>query len=681
MAIAGRVAIVPKGYWSANATYKRLDAVTYNNALFIAKKEVSVGILPTNIEYWMKSIDGSQTIPNATKTQDGLMSKEDKTKIDDFKQYKPDGKTITADEDGTLHGVAKVTVDTTLSSTSTNPVQNKVVKGAVDELKQGLGIESARIEELNQNLGVERARIDSLTKLPEGSTTGDAELQDIRVKADGTTATSAGNAVREQISELKGDLGDLHSEKTEQLLDFQNATILKSFINSSTKQIVSNSGCESVIVKIDTSKGTRISVHKELLSVFVIGFFTEENPDNGSTAINVTSNDNTKLLTFDVPTNTKSIVIWYYFNTKNTDLNPNDILKGIMVKYGYYSRFEPYGGVSGYNQIPRYYDVADEDFNSISYLLNSSTFVNGDNLLNAPKGVTSGSFFLKNTIITDDDTNRIVLQTAYARRIYSNKVFKRYIVYNKTTNNFTTLANWEEVGDKPVFNKMCVAGDSITAGYPSYVDGDHWWEAVERMLRFDVNAIAQTGAGISYWRGTNACKIAKDTDFSNYDVCVFAFGTNDFGNNIPIGSITDTYIYSEDSSQTFYASLKYVVETVKNKKKDITIIFSLPLNRKAFVDAQGSVINLGTRETKWCYGNQNLIGKTLLDYCDAIINVCDKYGIPYIDHRNGAFDVFSIDTLLIDGLHPTEKGYKILGEEMSARIGAILKPYVGYDGF
>ena len=46
---------------------------------------------------------------------------------------KPDGTTITADEDGTLHGVAKITVDTALSSTSTNPVQNKVVKAYVDE--------------------------------------------------------------------------------------------------------------------------------------------------------------------------------------------------------------------------------------------------------------------------------------------------------------------------------------------------------------------------------------------------------------------------------------------------------------------------------------------------------------------------------------------------------------------
>ena len=46
---------------------------------------------------------------------------------------KPDGTTITIDEDGTLHGVTEVTVDDTISSTSTNPVQNKVVKKYVDD--------------------------------------------------------------------------------------------------------------------------------------------------------------------------------------------------------------------------------------------------------------------------------------------------------------------------------------------------------------------------------------------------------------------------------------------------------------------------------------------------------------------------------------------------------------------
>lgn len=60
--------------------------------------------------------------------------------------------------------------------------------------------------EWNQKLAVERARIDQIVALPEGSTTGDAELMDLRVGADGKTHDSAGTAIRTQFVNVSKNL-------------------------------------------------------------------------------------------------------------------------------------------------------------------------------------------------------------------------------------------------------------------------------------------------------------------------------------------------------------------------------------------------------------------------------------------------------------------------------------------
>nr|DAS30498.1 MAG TPA: hypothetical protein [Caudoviricetes sp.] len=99
MAIAGRVAIVPKGDWSADAAYKRLDAVTYNNTLYFAKKEVPAGTATSNTEYWSKSIVGGAggvaTADEAgvVKPADGLTVAEDGTL-----KVSIDGTTLTMDQ-------------------------------------------------------------------------------------------------------------------------------------------------------------------------------------------------------------------------------------------------------------------------------------------------------------------------------------------------------------------------------------------------------------------------------------------------------------------------------------------------------------------------------------------------------------------------------------------------------
>lgn len=112
MAVAGRVAIVPKGEWNAQIAYKRLDAVTHNNTLYFAKKDVPAGTATSNTEYWSKSIVGGAG---------AIATKEDAGNV------KPaDGLTVA--EDGTL----KVNVDGT---TLTMDQVNNVIKLA-DTLKE-----------------------------------------------------------------------------------------------------------------------------------------------------------------------------------------------------------------------------------------------------------------------------------------------------------------------------------------------------------------------------------------------------------------------------------------------------------------------------------------------------------------------------------------------------------------
>lgn len=68
--------------------------------------------------------------------------------------------------------------------------------------KSDVSTTTANIE---AEIAVERARIDQIANTP-GSTTGDLELADIRVGADGTTYNNAGDAVRGQILDLKNDM-------------------------------------------------------------------------------------------------------------------------------------------------------------------------------------------------------------------------------------------------------------------------------------------------------------------------------------------------------------------------------------------------------------------------------------------------------------------------------------------
>ena len=82
-------------------------------------------------------------------------------------------------------------------------------KSEIEQNKTDISNVKTDIQNLQNQDNVLSSRIDNLSTLPEGSTTADAELADVRVGADGTIYENAGTAVRTQIGELKEDLANL----------------------------------------------------------------------------------------------------------------------------------------------------------------------------------------------------------------------------------------------------------------------------------------------------------------------------------------------------------------------------------------------------------------------------------------------------------------------------------------
>ncbi len=117
---------------------------------------------------------------------------------------------------------------------------------------------------LNSSIATERARIDNLTKLGEGSTTGDAELQDIRIGADGQTYATAGDAVREQVGSLKEEKAD----KTE--LDIERKRI----------DVLNDGGLNLKDEVIDTSIKQWLADHPEATTTVQNGAITLEKLNN-----------------------------------------------------------------------------------------------------------------------------------------------------------------------------------------------------------------------------------------------------------------------------------------------------------------------------------------------------------------------------------------------------------------
>lgn len=265
---------------------------------------------------------------------------------------------------------------------------------------------------------------------------------------------------------------------------------------------------------------------------------------------------------------------------------------------------------------------------------------------------TSGEGYKSSSILSFLNSEKFEWKNDIAYQAKINIIYNSFA--NEVVKNFLNQKN-----QTFLHNRMIVVGDSIVAGYPS---NSNWTTALEP-LGWDVERGAKTGAGWQYIAGNrNARWMADNTDWSKYDVAVIAFGTNDYGNNIPIGTENDT-----QGTVSLVGAIKYTLSKIESVNPNLKIICLGPINRT----------DHGSSATDYAKNQANDTGKTLSDYNSAIKREVEKLGISFIDNLMYA-PPFSQNTMavkLIDRLHPTSFGYKLLGASNAAKINSIIKPF------
>ena len=203
--------------------------------------------------------------------------------------------------------------------------------------------------------------------------------------------------------------------------------------------------------------------------------------------------------------------------------------------------------------------------------------------------------------------------------------------------------------------KLGFLGDSITEGCGASSPNKNYVTLVGKFLNAEVKNYGVGGTKIGrlndleyphIWNmdfNVRTCFIDNDLDY------LFVFGgTNDFGNGgIPLGKTNDNTVY------TFSGAINTLIDSLSEKIGKDRLIFILPINR------------FNENNKTW------LEHKTLADFIQKMKDVLEYRGVKYIDWFNKLFKTPISDRpteYFTDGLHPNDKGYKIIAEELAKYI-------------
>jgi hypothetical protein len=191
-----RVCVVEKKAYENVVLQKDFPITTETDTveIFLEEEDTKIGeTISKPKDYWYEIVLNPETEPQTIVGYD-----EDGAKV--FKLF-PEGEDLPempiTEEDIPI-------IDAELNLLSSRPVENRAVAKEIVRIDNTIKDVNAQVTEQGRAIAVERERITNLAKLTSGSTTGDAELIDARVGADGTTYANLGESIRTQISNING---------------------------------------------------------------------------------------------------------------------------------------------------------------------------------------------------------------------------------------------------------------------------------------------------------------------------------------------------------------------------------------------------------------------------------------------------------------------------------------------